>query len=550
MQIRKIVLFKDGKQPRELNFQLGQVNVITGSSKSGKSVLIEIVDYCLGATQCNVSAGVVRNNVDGFGIIVVFQDKEQYLIARKNPYRDKNQTDTSAVITHVTNEFRIKNDILENANSTASDVESFLTQKIGIKQNKLSLPPTRPSYEVKFNHTKFACFQPQNVVANKDELFYRADNAFYVQSIKDTLPYLLGAIPANQFEIQKEISNLTHQLNQLLREECEEQNIRASESCRALMLIEEAKAIGLINIETKKINTTEAYEILKRLAKIEYEMPIVAPIGTNATLTELQRTRLDLCNKLDEIREKLNAVQQYEIDHNNYGDMVKNQYSRLTSIDLFSEFGDSSICPLCHHVLEQPLPSIVAMKSSLDELNSLLQDVHKEAPRISTYKSEIVTEQERTKAAIQTIDKTIREIYANQEQERKRRDLNIQRGKVIGKAELFVDSVSITEDNSRIRKIEELRNRIKERTSFIDKDAIQTLLSQIQARISKSMTDWARNDLLDIENNSVDLLFSPQKLTVYIKKDVLIPMSQTGSGANWVSFHLAALFALHKESQP
>ena len=41
-------------------FVLGQVNIITGRAKSGKSAIGDIIDYCLGGDSCNIADGVVR----------------------------------------------------------------------------------------------------------------------------------------------------------------------------------------------------------------------------------------------------------------------------------------------------------------------------------------------------------------------------------------------------------------------------------------------------------------------------------------------------------
>lgn len=49
MQIKNIILYKDAERKRILPFDLGKVNIITGESKSGKTALINIVDYCLEA---------------------------------------------------------------------------------------------------------------------------------------------------------------------------------------------------------------------------------------------------------------------------------------------------------------------------------------------------------------------------------------------------------------------------------------------------------------------------------------------------------------------
>lgn len=85
MQIKNIILYKDAEHQRVLSFELGKVNIITGESKSGKTALINIVDYCLGSRECKIADGVIRDNVHWFAITIVFEDQEQYIVARLNP---------------------------------------------------------------------------------------------------------------------------------------------------------------------------------------------------------------------------------------------------------------------------------------------------------------------------------------------------------------------------------------------------------------------------------------------------------------------------------
>src|SRR5215203_3301272 len=83
MQIKSIVLYGKGDRKRVLDFNLGTVNIITGDSKTGKSVLIEIVDFCIGSGY-NVSSGVVNDSVYWFGILLAL-DEGEIFIARPNP---------------------------------------------------------------------------------------------------------------------------------------------------------------------------------------------------------------------------------------------------------------------------------------------------------------------------------------------------------------------------------------------------------------------------------------------------------------------------------
>lgn len=71
MQIAKIILYSHDGRIRELPMEVGQLNVITGASKTGKSALIDIVDYCMGRGDCYVAEGVIRKHVSWFAVISI-----------------------------------------------------------------------------------------------------------------------------------------------------------------------------------------------------------------------------------------------------------------------------------------------------------------------------------------------------------------------------------------------------------------------------------------------------------------------------------------------
>ena len=43
-----------------VKFESGVVNVISGASKTGKSAVVAIIDYCLGSDKCAIPVGVIQ----------------------------------------------------------------------------------------------------------------------------------------------------------------------------------------------------------------------------------------------------------------------------------------------------------------------------------------------------------------------------------------------------------------------------------------------------------------------------------------------------------
>jgi len=84
MQIRSIILYGPENKKRELKFKLGQVNVITGKSRTGKSAIIDIIDYCLGRSTFRIFEGVNRDVVTWYALKLQVNNTE-VLIAKPAP---------------------------------------------------------------------------------------------------------------------------------------------------------------------------------------------------------------------------------------------------------------------------------------------------------------------------------------------------------------------------------------------------------------------------------------------------------------------------------
>ena len=83
--ISKIRLwFRQGGEPRDLEFFNDKVNVITGDSSTGKSSVLKIIDYCLLSERSTIVEDVINENVAWYGL-VFYVDDIPYTIIRQAP---------------------------------------------------------------------------------------------------------------------------------------------------------------------------------------------------------------------------------------------------------------------------------------------------------------------------------------------------------------------------------------------------------------------------------------------------------------------------------
>jgi len=546
MQISTIILYSLDGRTRVIDFQLGKVNIITGESKSGKSALIEIVNYCLASSECNIPEGIIRETVSFFGIHLTFVDGESVFVARENPnIKGIQAASTVYLVRNVGSNLPDFDDLQSNMNIDA--LKEFLTRKIGISEN-IHIPdsPTRDPLKANFKHSRFYCYQPQYLVADPYQLFYNQNKEFVPQSIKDTLPYFLGAINEEALFIESEITQLKKRLFRLYREKREAEKIRTEGISKAYSLVDEGREIGLIENASNPNTQKEAYEILETISNWEYK-PLELK-AENSALKELIDKRKELKTELGKISDNRKAATDYLSNSLGYSKEAKLQEIRLESISLYkSEIdGGLSHCPLCDNKVKDIIPSIKSIHETLDNIRKDLSLTMAESPRVQSYIDSVDNQYNSVESNLRKVEKSIAVLYEENEKARTIRDLNIRRGKVIGRVSLFLESVIEQGEQANINsEIKSLQAEIAELEKKVDRENDKEKLLSILNKINLQMSKWVQK--LDVEYQNDPIRFDINKLTMFIDTDRKpIALPQIGSGANWVSYHLLIIFALHK----
>ena len=156
IQILEIILYGKNGKKRVLSFSPGKVNIITGSSATGKSAIIDIVDYCLGSTDCPISIGVIRDTVSWFGLRIQL-DSKQMFIARANP---NSNSSTNEAYFEQGMEVKSPDKPPTKGTTNIKTIVADLTKKINIEPN-LNVPPisqTRDPLEATLRHALLFCY--------------------------------------------------------------------------------------------------------------------------------------------------------------------------------------------------------------------------------------------------------------------------------------------------------------------------------------------------------------------------------------------------------
>ncbi len=545
LQIAKIVLYSRKGEVRELAFRPGRLNVLTGASKTGKSAIIDIIDYCTGRTDCNVADGVIRRHVGWYAVLFQLNDSQIFVARRNPPVGDRTNPDvfldrgTVVATPEASTLFK---------NTTVDGFERFLGAAIGISENEHRPPqPTRDPLEANFRHALLFSFQDQNDIDSRQRLFHREGEDFISQAIKDTLPYFLGAIDEDRLLKQALLDQARRLLRQLERQLREAEVVDSSSYPRAQVLLDEAKQVGLVDERTIATTYEAVIAILQGITR-ESEIKGDAVMGDGEDLlSSLRAERQGLRNELERVNAEVRSTRTFTLESSGYEREAKEQRARLSAVGLIPSNGHNfSVCPVCESHLEAPPPTVAQMERSLRDLSEQLETVEAENPRLQVRLASLLAEeaalQERLRDNQLRINARTRENEILQVQQ----ENFILQARALGKISQYIETASKGDAGSSLRKqIEVARSRVAILETELDAETIREKLNAFMNIIGRYMNDYA--DKLELEHRGSQLRLDIRNLTVVADTlDGPVSLFRMGSAENWVGYHVLAHLALHK----
>jgi AcrR family transcriptional regulator len=327
IKILEIVIYSHDGRRRILALNVDGVSIITGASKTGKSALVDIVDYCFGAGECRAPEGPIRHAVAWFGLRLKLASGEAF-VARRCPTARFRSSEDCFVQIGSTVEAPDASELRQTTNTRG--LLAQLSGWTGIAEN-LHEPPagqTRLPLSAGVRHALAFCFQPQDEIIRRHQLFHGADDNFFAQALKDTLPYFLGAVDDEYVRKREELRRLREQLRGIERQLAELNAIRGDGVGKASALLAQARDAGLSSVIADGWHETIA---ALRHASI-VTLGQAGEISENGEYRRLSDTRSGLLQEQRRLKDEMDAVSAFERDANGYSREANEQHSRLVSI--------------------------------------------------------------------------------------------------------------------------------------------------------------------------------------------------------------------------
>jgi len=549
-QVRQIILWPRNRTfpIRRIEFELGKMTVISGASRTGKSAVIPIIDYCLGARSCAIPVKTIREACDWFGVIVR-TDSGEKLFARREPGAQRNTDDM----------FLLEAPKIEDVpptlvrNTNADDVRRFLDELAGLTNLDFGVAETQGGFDARpsFRDMSAFSFQPQNVIANPAVLFFKTESYEHREKLRKIFPYVLNAITPALLAKQHEYARLQTEFRRKERELKNAEQVSAQWIAELRAKVSEARELGLLPAGTNQdLTRDQALEMLRSV--VERTDVVIAVSATTITeavkeLNDLEKEESNTSLEVTALRRRLSEMIRIRDSASHYHEALRIQQDRLQVSDWMVQHrqGDES-CPVCGGGLE---PST----KKLDELRGALAVLEKEAGDVF----EIPAAFERELARVQTeVTEATEKLKAIQIRKsalsRRSQDANKQQYQA-KRAERFIGNLEnalrlherLGDDGGLRAVVAELREKLKNLGDEIRSENLEErkkralkIVNANAARLMPTLDAERPDDPLSLEIDDLTI-----KVTGTNRDDYL---SEIGSGSNWLSYHIAVMLALHQ----
>ena len=532
MQIKQISLYGKNKTRRDVKFETSKLNIITGASKKGKTSLLDIIDYCLGSKECDVAAGHIRNTVGWFSTLFQF-DNSQVFIARKAPGLGAKSSVECMLITGEDIKVPEPNEI--KSDTTIDSAIKFLSSKLGMPAYKTEIPEgqSRSSISLSFKHSKYFLFQSQDEIANKKVLFHRQSEPFIPQTIKDVLPYFLGAADDNRFAEMEKLRGLKRERTVKVKELKEIESLKGNGLNKGYALLAEAAQIGLYDGSTFSLSDEQLIAQFVILSQWRPEDPSEV-FESGSAINRLESEYRVLKGQKSIVNNMLKEAEDYEKAINGFQKQEHEQELRLETLNLYQKLETS----------DSPVKK--AIQNSLTKLNESLSKTTRAKPHLNSRILELKGRRSEIAKSIKKAQYMLAEYQEKDEELNKFQTLNLQKAKVVGRISLYLDGINWNKDTSLLeRQIGELNQRIGDLEETLDPELLLEKLDSQLNLIGIDMSRWAKE--LKLEHSDCPIKLDLKRLTVVAETpDGKVPLYQMGSGENWVGYHLVTYMALAK----
>lgn len=378
--ILKLMLWsKNGKQ-RVLNFQVDKINVITGNSNTGKTAILDIIDYCFFASSKGISDSIINESIAWYGLVFEINDKT-YTLARKHYTKKVSNEYYFSGIGEVPEKFPIANNTEEALKSiieTEFSIDCNITVAYGGKSlkkgSKISL-----RYFLMFNtisqdiinDSRNIYFDKQNNSRYREALPRIFDIATGIESIENIL------LKEKKEDLEKEITTLERRNSKYKQrqdhsfDEVKDILLEAREMA-IISSDEDVEAINELKGVIENRRATEDIGIIKRELLEKHKNLILRKIRNLKILKNQYNTHKENLSTIHDSLKPIDYLKnKVEVRTSYFSEIILNLENELNRL----KQANKKVTPIDKQVTDQIVKLEIELESIQQELDVLPKEI-------------------------------------------------------------------------------------------------------------------------------------------------------------------------------
>ena len=329
----KLILWSRKGERRELTFLPDKVNVITGGSNTGKSTILQIIDYCFFASKSKISESIINENVSWYGINFRINDKH-FTICRAALSKNRVSEDYY---------FSSFGEVPEipNSRDKESTIKSLLEAEFGIDRNvRVPYGSKYLSLGAKISLRYFLLLNTisENIIISSSDFFDKQNEDRYRDALPRIFDLAVGVETVENILAKEKKAELLAEMKKLERMQSRSSSKKDEFDEKRAEVVKKAKEYGLV-APHEEVN--DSLQLLHNIINSNDSSQLVDDNATDYSKLksqeyQLNRTIRNLKNLQTEYSMYKNALSEVE-DSVKPIDFIRGKQSEVIKTSVYEE---------------------------------------------------------------------------------------------------------------------------------------------------------------------------------------------------------------------
>lgn len=505
------IWLKNGKR-RTITFLPNKVNIITGDSLTGKTAILDIIDYCLFASEHSISEADINERAEWYGLRIAIEGKT-YTIARRAP------TERTVSMDYYFSSIGEVPSGCPEVNNTDLALKRMLGADFGIDQDaKVSFGGRMIKAGSKVSLRYFLLFNTisGDIINHTTDFFDKQSNNRYREALPRTFDLAVGIDTVSNILKREKRSELEKSLKRLEKENDAKSKKQGIFLNQLSDIGRRAKEFGLVDEDMSVENTVAQ---LKNMVAQQ-----------SAQQKDVGTSRYDhLVAETNKISLKIRNLKRFSSEYSRYKKSLEATSDSLKPLDFLSNNYKTLVRTSIFNEL---------LNSLRDDQNEIKKTIAKHTPLDSNI-SDIIKDLDREK---RRIDSDLSNLPTTAKSLETDRDKYFFLGEINAKLDLYAGQKDV-ENVKSDEKIDNLQNQI----ALLDVQSVEdrknlfiTVMNETtQSYLLQSSSAFGKYA-------SYNTYFDYKDKRLFLKKPMALSTENVGSSSNDMFLHLFFFLGLHK----